>query len=299
MHNLTDISEQVHYQIIRVALGYSLLGITVATGIICLISVISIRGKNRLQIEPKWLRNTLYSSLLVELVAAAVLMFRNITVINTKQASQEVTTNIGAQAATSLDENIKKLGIVRYWEKANDFIPEIRKSLEGAKKEVIISGASFYLSLPEFEELLVGKANDGVKIRYLILNPDGQSLPSVARSFNQSETELKNECEITVTILRRIISRLKPEGRANFEVRLFDESPRARFYIFDPDNPESLTYFVPHTNAVNSPNLPGFQLKNSPFGMAQLYIPSVKEFWTHSIPLAEPAPTNASATPTP
>lgn len=282
-----NISEQVHYQIIRVALGYSLLGITVATGIICLISVISIRGKNRLQIEPKWLRNTLYSSLLVELVAAAVLMFRNITVIDTKQASQEVTTKIGEQAANSLDENIKKLGIIRYWDRANDFIPEIGKSLKNAKTEVIISGASFYLSVPQNENLLVAKANEGIKIRFLILNPNGQSLATVARSFNQSEAELKNECEITVTGLRRILSRIATTAKTNFEVRLFDESPRARFYIFDPDDPESVTFFVPHVNAVNSPELPGFELKNSPYGMAQLYIPSVKEFWAHSIPLPE------------
>lgn len=295
-----NISEQVHYQIIRVALGYSLLGITVATGLICLVSVISIRGKNRLQIEPKWLRNTLYSSLLVELIAAAVLMFRQITVINTKQASQEVTTKLGEQAANLLEENIRKLGIVRYWEQANDFLPEIRSSLKNAKVEVMISGASFYLSVPANEDLLLAKANEGVRIRYLILDPNGRSLATVARSFNQSEAELKQECEVTVTGLRRIISRLRPETRQNFQVRLFDESPRARFYIFDPDDHESVTYFVPHVNAVNSPQLPGFQLKNSPFGLAQLYIPSVMEFWEHALPLPELHPEHAvSGSPTP
>src|SRR4051812_27869463 len=123
-----NISEQVHYQIIRIALGYRLLGITVATAVICVLSIVSIRGKNNLRIEPRWLRNTLYSSLLVELIAAAVLMFRQITVINTRQATREVATTIGEKAVDALNADIKKLGILRYWERANDFLPYIRQS---------------------------------------------------------------------------------------------------------------------------------------------------------------------------
>ena len=69
------------------------------------------------------------------------------------------------------------------------------------------------------------------------------------------------------------------------EVRLFNESPRARFYIFDPDDENANTFFVPHVNSVNSPNIPGFLLSNKPYGLAQIYIASVKDFWNSAKPL--------------
>ena len=280
-----NLSEEVHYQIIRIALGYSLLGVTVATAIICVVSLVSIRGKSRLQIEPGWLRNSLYTSLIVELITAAVLMFKQITVIDTGQITREVSTTLGQQAVNSLEADIKKLGILRYWERANDFLPYIRQSMRDAKKEILISGASFYLSVPDNEDLLSAKAKEGVKVRFLVLNPAAANLPAIARTFNQSPEELRHECEVTVAALRRIIANLPEAQRNNFEVRLFDESPRARFYIFDPEDQRSFTFFVPHVNAVNSPHLPGFQLQNSPYSLAQLYIPSVKQFWEHSAPL--------------
>jgi hypothetical protein len=301
---LANISEQVHFQIIRVALGYSLLGVLIITAIVCVLSFITTEdrtsGKRRrlVRIEPRWLRNSLYTSLIVELATTGVLMFKQITTIDTKQVSSQVTTDLGKQAISSLEGDIKKIGIVHYWERSADFLPHIRRTLSEAKKEVLISGASFYLSIPDNEDIILSQAKKGVLIKYLILDPDAMNLAAIAKTFNQDEKDLRDECIKTVSGLRKIMAQLPEESRKNLQVRVFDESPRARFYIFDPHDPNSFTYFVPHVNAVNSPGLPGFQLQNSPFGLAQLYIPSVKEFWDRSVPLPDAPPAvSTQATP--
>ena len=125
------------------------------------------------------------------------------------------------------------------------------------------------------------------KIHFLILDPNGSNLDAIAKTFGQSSDELRQECLTTVRALKRIREKLLPAEREQLEVRLFNESPRARFYFFDPANPNSNTFFVPHVNSINSPAVPGFLLANVPFGLARTYYASVKDFWESAQPLWE------------
>ena len=284
-------SADVHFQIIRIALGYSLLGVFVITALVCVLSFIRLPSKTAkprplVVIEPPWLRKSLYTSLIVQVVSAAALFWKSLIAVDTTQMAQHVQTTIERQGVEVASKDIKGIGILRYWQRANDFLPYIREAMAKASSEIWISGASFYLSVPDNEDLLIDRAKHGVKIHYLILDPYGNNLDAVAKTFSQSPDELRQEVLTTIRALNRIREKLSPSERENFQVRLFNESPRARFYIFDPADPNSNTFFVPHVNSINSPALPGFLLSNVPFGLAQIYIASVKDFWNSAQPIA-------------
>jgi len=284
-------SADVHFQIIRIALGYSLLGVFVITALVCVLSFIRLPSKTAkprplVVIEPPWLRKSLYTSLIVQVVSAAALFWKSLIAVDTTQMAQHVQTTIERQGVEVASKDIKGIGILRYWQRANDFLPYIREAMAKASSEIWISGASFYLSVPDNEDLLIDRAKHGVKIHYLILDPYGNNLDAVAKTFSQSPDELRQEVLTTIRALNRIREKLSPSERENFQVRLFNESHRARFYIFDPADPNSNTFFVPHVNSINSPALPGFLLSNVPFGLAQIYIASVKDFWNSAQPIS-------------
>ena len=286
-------SPEVHYEFIRIAVGYCLLGVFVVTALACLLSFIHVRqsGQTRprplIVIAPPWLRKSLYSSLIVQVVAASVVFWKGLLAVDTNQAAEHVEATMRRVGVDEFSEDIKSIGILKYWRHSNDFLPHIREAMGKASTEIWISGASFYLSVPENEDVLVDRAKHGVRIHYLFLDPYGNSLAAVAKTFSQTPDELRQECLTTIRGLQRIRERLPAADRANLEVRLFDESPRARFYIFDPADPNSNTFFVPHVNSVNSPALPGFLLSNVPYGLAQVYIASVKDFWNSAQPLSQ------------
>lgn len=279
------LDSDVHYQIIRIALAYCLLGIFAITALVSILSFIHVRSSRNSQprplvvIEPSWFRKSLYTSLIVQVVAAAALFWSNLLTVDTRKVTQQVKTTIEKQGFEASSSDIKGIGILRYWKRSNDFLPHIREAIANASSEIWISGASFYLSVPDNEDLLIDRAQHGVKIHYLFLDPYGSNLEAVAKTFSQSADELRQEGLITITALNRIRKKMSPSHRENIQIRLFNESPRARFYIFDPADPNSNTFFVPHVNSINSPAVPGFLLSNAPYGLAQIYISSVKDFW--------------------
>jgi len=285
-------STDVHLQIIRIAVGYSLLGIFIITALVCVLSFIQLPSKNNkpralVAIDPPWFRKSLYTSLVLQIAAGAALFWKSLLAVDTTQMAKYVQTTIEKQGVEAISEDIKRIGILRYWPRSNDFLPYIRKAIAKASAEIWISGASFYLSIPDNEDLLVDRAKHGVKIHYLILDPYGTNLEAVATTFSQSPEELKQECLTTIHALKRIREKLSLAERENLQIRLFNESPRARFYVFDPADPKSDTFFVPHVNSINSPAVPGFLLSNVPYGLAQIYFASVKDFWNSAQPLSE------------
>lgn len=287
------LSADVHFQIIRIAVGYCLLGVFVITALVCVLSFIHFRPSKNAQpralvvIDPPWFRKSIYTSLIVQLVAAAALFWKSLLAVDTTRVSQHVQKTIEKQGVEAISNDIKGIGILRYWRRSNDFLPHIREAIAKASSEIWISGASFYLSVPDNEDLLIDRANHEVKIHYLFLDPYGSSLDAIAKTFSQSPDELRQEGLITIRALKRIRENLSPSARENLQVRLFNESPRARFYIFDPADPNSKTFFVPHVNSINSPAVPGFLLSNVPYGLAQTYIASVKDFWNSAQTLSE------------
>lgn len=277
----------IHIQFIKIAVAYLLLGVLFVLALISVLSVIRLpKGDGMflqiIDIKPPWFQKSLYTSFLIALVTTTTLFWKDLLTIDTKYAAQKTNNNFQRKFVEHSKE-VGHLGIKKYWRYAIDFIPHISTAFREAKSEVWISGASFYVSLPSNEELIASKANNGIKIHYLILDPNGKNLQNIAKTFNQSGVELQAECMITIESIIRVYDMIDSDKRHNLQVRLFDESPRARFYIFDPKLDDSPTFFVPHVNAVNSPNIPGFLLQNTPHGLASIYFASIKDFWNKSM----------------
>jgi len=284
---------EVQRQFIRIAIGYVGLGVFIATAVLAVLSTVALRHKrgNRrspiVELSPPWFKKALLTSLVLEIVVGSVLAFKDLVNVDTKAASESAQDAVERKGVAIATQGIEDIGILKYFRRSNDFLPEVRLQMAAAQHDIWISGASFYLSVPDNEDILIERATHGVNINYLFLDPLGDSLGQVSRTFNQTPDELRMECLTTIRGLLRVRDRLSDRARGNLNVRLFDESPRARFYFFDPQDPKSVSFFVPHVNSVNSPALPGFLLSNRPFGLAQLYFASLQEFWAGAKPLED------------
>lgn len=187
-------------------------------------------------------------------------------------------------SSTFLDSTLTRTtGIIKITPKANDFLPSLATYISEAKQEVWFTGISFYVTLPQHHELLMKKLEEGVDVRFLIYDPLTKELPEVAKGFGQSEGDLREECELTLHRLQEMLADWKLRklpGR--FEIRLFSSVPRTRMYVFDRKMETGTTYFIPHVDQQNTPNLPGFLVKNIKTGITQPYFEGIERAWNNA-----------------
>jgi hypothetical protein len=178
----------------------------------------------------------------------------------------------------------KSTGIVEYSAKANDFLPRLREFMRNAHDEIWLTGISFYITVPANKDALMAKLDEGVSVRFLIYNPLSPNLEEVARGFNQTRGELASECEVTIQNLRGMLLEARQKrAKGSLEIRLFSNIPKARLYVFDRRSEAGYTYFIPHIDNQNSPNLPGFLVRNTRTGIAPAYFEGIERLWSQSI----------------
>ena len=177
----------------------------------------------------------------------------------------------------------KSTGIVEFSPRANDFLPRLGYYMSNSHEEIWLTGMSFYITLPQHKDLILKKLHEGVDVRFLVYNPLSPNLEEVANGYSQTKEELFSECEVTIQNLRSILNEWKqPKSSAKFEVRLFSSIPQTRIYVFDRRRETGFTYFIPHVDRQNSPNLPGFLVKNVKTGIAQPYFEGIERLWNNS-----------------
>lgn len=182
----------------------------------------------------------------------------------------------------------KTTGIVEYVPHANDWLLNAGKYMEAARQEIWLTGVSFYVTLPMFGEELLKKLGDGVNVRFLVYNPLSANLKDVAAVFGQTPEQLASETKVTIENLRVIETKWRrPTSDAKFEVRLFSDVPRQRIYIFDRRSVDGYTFFIPHVDNQNTPNLPGFLARNITTGVASAYFVGVESVWKSAQPFDE------------
>jgi len=188
-----------------------------------------------------------------------------------------------------LDRTISKgTGIVEYSPKANDFLPKIPGLIKSADEEIWLTGISFYITLPAYRDELFKALERGVNVRFLIYNPYSTNLEEVANSFGQTRGELAKECEMTVEHLETLAEQAKKAGtKGALEVRLFSSIPKMRLYMFDRRREEGHTYFIPHVDQQNTPNVPGFLAKNIKTGIVPPFIDGAERVWNKSMRFEE------------
>ena len=178
----------------------------------------------------------------------------------------------------------KSTGIVEYSAKANDFLPRLRDFITAAHDEVWFTGLSFYITLPANRDAFIAKLDQGTTIRFLIYNPLSQNLEDVAAGFAQTKEELSSECDVTIQNLRgMLLEKKQRNSKGSLEIRLFSSIPKTRMYVFDRQNEAGFTYFIPHIDQQNSPNLPGFLVRNSTNGIAPAYFEGIERLWSQSL----------------
>src|SRR5262249_53960028 len=118
------ISSDVHFQIIRIAVGYCLLGVFVITALVCVLSFIKLpsarpnqKAKPRalIIIDPPWFRKSLYSSLIIQIVVTAALFWKSLLAVDTTKTAQQVQTTVEKQGVEAASDDIRGVGILRYW----------------------------------------------------------------------------------------------------------------------------------------------------------------------------------------
>jgi hypothetical protein len=186
---------------------------------------------------------------------------------------------------------LKNTGLVRYYKKSSDLQADIGEEMENAKQEILMFGMDFRVSSVDRRTVLLKKLDQGLKIRYLIFDPYSSRIDDLARDFDQPKSELKDECVRalqSLVELRHRWSELAPHSShpGELDVRLFDITPHARLYIFDPGVSKGRTFYVPYINRVNSPEVPGFLLENIGTGVYGDYVGGVQRLWQESVDIS-------------
>lgn len=193
---------------------------------------------------------------------------------------------------------LKNTGLIRFYHQSNDYLGELHDPIDRTKDEIWFFGTNFYISAGERRAAILSALERGVNVHYLIYDPSSKDFSRLARDFNQSEAELRAECDkgfISINELARSWSTMSAQTPTPGElhVRVFDVTPRGRVYVFDPGDEKGRTFLVPYVNNVNSSELPGFLLENIEAGVYKAYFAGVRKLWQTSrvvhLPVQPPA----------
>lgn len=187
----------------------------------------------------------------------------------------------------------RRTGLVGYYDRSNDFLAsELTQRLRTAKEGVIFFGIAFHISAADARKDLLSRLREGVKIRYLIVDPYSPAVEEIAKDFSISAGEIRSIINSSL----RSIQLLKKEwadGEKNtatpgeLQVKVFDARPTTRAYVFDGNRAGSESYIIPYINRVNTPDSPGYIFKNKSDGAFSRYYASITQMWRDAQPLEE------------
>lgn len=187
---------------------------------------------------------------------------------------------------------LKKTGLIKYYRVSNDYLAEIDPDIMQSQQEMWFYGVNFSISAAQRRDALLNRLANGVKIRYLILNPKSSRLDELAKGFDMPSEALRTESEKGFWNLLDLRKRWQETSRSSanpgeLEIRIFDTVPNFRLYVFDPGLTRGRTYFIPYANAVRQATLPGYLLENIDTGVWKAYFDSVRKLWFASLTLDE------------
>ncbi|MEY9843394.1 hypothetical protein ABH940_000455 [Streptacidiphilus sp. BW17] len=142
---------------------------------------------------------------------------------------------------------------------------------------------------------LVGLADSGCRVRLLFLNPASSSLRRRERELGLGRGELGKAVEMNIMHVRRVRARLRDAGA--FEIRVYDEMPRASAYLVDGDGPDGLGVVQPYLRRSRGMESPVLVLRggtSAPLtpgrtpepGLFQIYQEEFEGVWADSRPVS-------------
>ena len=177
-------------------------------------------------------------------------------------------------------------GVSKLYEESNSYLSDdLKKGIDGSKQEIIFFGTAFHISAGDRKELLISKLESGVNVKYLILDPSAPFMEERARGFKTTQENLEQEISSSLKSILHI-KKLWESRKANsskpgnLEIRLYNDIPYMRAYIFDPLDSSSESYVVPYINRLDGPNSAGLLLKHDDSGLFPYYLASVRKIWS-------------------
>ena len=140
--------------------------------------------------------------------------------------------------------------------------------LEASKREVWFMSTTFRDTIIPYRKLILEKLSEGINMTFLAFNPESNNLIEVASSFNLTPEALKSECEFSLHALHRLIQEYESTNgnrsrKGELKVKLYNEVPRSRVYIYDPTSSDGTIFLVPYINRTFSDTYSGYLIPNS------------------------------------
>ncbi len=163
---------------------------------------------------------------------------------------------------------------------------EFKIIIGGIKNEAIFWGGNFYISVNEHKTILLDKLKSGIKIKYLIFNPESNLCKNASQDFNEEDKTLfYDQCIATIKNLIDLEKQWKKQKHSsniaggNLEIKVYSNIPRLRAYFIDPDKEDSFSYFVHFLYKTDSSDLPAYKIMNNKEGIVKAYINSFHKLW--------------------
>ncbi len=162
---------------------------------------------------------------------------------------------------------------------------EFGTMLKSIKNEVIFWGGNFYISVNEHKATILDRLINGIKIKYLIFNPESTLCGYASKDFDENENHFYDQCITTIKNLRDLENewgknkKLVKTSGGSLEIKLYSNIPRLRTYMIDPHDVNAYSYFVHFMYNLDSSDLPVYKVRNGVNGIFKSYLNSFNKLW--------------------
>jgi|GEM_PF-5623302 len=184
---------------------------------------------------------------------------------------------------------VAKLGVIGGYESANDYLASaLARNIELATHEITFSGVDFHISSADKRRVVLDALCRGVRVRYLVLDPESADVAATARHFSCSKDEMLSIMKSSLSSLRTLNGmwenrRSSCASPGELDVRLSQDRPTFRAYMFDPSTSGEM-YVVPYISRMDAPETPGFRYVANRGSLSQIYTRSVETLWSDATP---------------
>jgi hypothetical protein len=156
-------------------------------------------------------------------------------------------------------------------------LPHFRKAVGEARHEITLYGMDLRVTIPVIYDLLQERLQAGVRVRFLLLNPDGRWPKVLAHVIGDEETGLRDECRAS---LRKLTALSKQLGETPLlEIAMFDGPIFGRMYGTDINHSGGKLFYFPYVDGAVPTRLPGYIWPHRQEGPYQFYAAGLRQSW--------------------
>ncbi len=156
-------------------------------------------------------------------------------------------------------------------------LPHLCKAIEEACHEITFYGMDLRVTIPVIYDLLQDRLKAGVKVRFLLLNPDGRWPKDLAAVIGDEESTLRDECR---TSLRKLTALSKQLAETSLlEVATFDSPILGRMFGTDINYSGGKVFYSPYMSGAVPTRLPSYIWPHRQEGPYQFYAAALRQSW--------------------